>query len=252
LENGNPRARYKPGDVEILARTYGADPETVDVLSALARLTKGHTWFSSYRDPLPHGFAMYVELEALANHVLCYDSELIPGLLETEDYARRIFGSRRVLSNAQVRQRTALRMARQSLLTRRVPPAARFEFFLDEAVLRRVIGGPDVFAGQLRRLLDVGRLANVSIRVLPLAGGMHLGLDTGRFQMLDFPRHSRLAGPPTTVFLEPLTSEGYVDHPDEVAPYRETLDDLVERALDEQTSRQLIERISRSLDAGDL
>jgi transcriptional regulator with XRE-family HTH domain len=198
LENGNPRARYKPGDVEVLARTYGADPETVDVLVGLAKATKVSSWFSSFRGVLPGNFDMYIELESYANQIRWYDDELMPGLFQTEDYARTIFGRRRRFSNAEVRHRAQLRSARQKTLTRRTPPAACFDVILDEAVLMRPIGGPDVMAGQLLHLAKLNHLPNVSIRVVPLNAGKHLGLDTGRFQILDFPKSPLLSNPPTT------------------------------------------------------
>lgn len=241
LENGNPRARYKPGDIEVLARTYGADRETADVLVGLAKATKLASWFGGFREVLPSGFEMYIELEAYASRIRWYHSELVPGLLETEDYARVVIGSRRRLTNSEVRRRAEVRMFRQRVLTRRQPPAARFEFVIDEAVLRRPLGGPEVMTGQLSHLARLTELPNVVVRVVPWTAGMHLGLDTGKFEILDFPPNPRLSRPPTTVFVEQPAGDLFLDSDREVEPYEEASIDLLDRALDEEGSRAFID-----------
>ncbi|GIL28788.1 helix-turn-helix domain-containing protein [Actinocatenispora comari] len=245
LENGNPRARYKPGDVEVLARTYGADPETVDVLVGLAKATKLTSWFSAYRDAMPANFEMYIELETYATRIRWYDGELVPGLLQTEDYAAVVIGSRRRLSNSEVKQRAKVRQHRQRLLARRTPPAARFDFVLDEALIRRPIGGRDVMAKQLHRLVDLSILPNVDIRIVPMDAGMHLGLETGRFEILDFSRNPRLAKAPTTVYVDQPAGHLFMDSSKEVEPYAETFTDLADRCLDGDASRDVIDDAAR-------
>jgi transcriptional regulator with XRE-family HTH domain len=248
MEKGDRKTRYKPGDVEMLARIYGADHDTIDLLSGLAKSTKGKSWFSAFRDVLPANFEMYIDLETYANRIRWYDGELVPGLMHTEDYARVVIGSRRRLTNSEVRKRAQVRMTRQKLLTRRQPRAARFEFVVDEAVLVRPLGGATVMAEQLAHLLKLGELPNVAIRVVPFSAGMHLGLETGRFEVLDFPKNPRIGSPPTTVFVEQSAGDLFLDGPKEIELYEETFNDLLDRALGEAASRDLIDEAARRFD----
>jgi transcriptional regulator with XRE-family HTH domain len=251
LENGNPRARYKPGDVEVLARTYGADPETVDVLVGLAKATKLTSWFSAYRDAMPANFEMYIELETYASRIRWYEPELVPGLLQTEDYAKIALGARRSLSNAEVRKKAGVRMGRQRILIRKAPPPARLEFVIGEAVLVRKVGDATLISEQLRQICKFGDLPNVSVRVVPFSAGMHLGMDTGAFEILDFPQSPLLSRPPTTIFIDQPPGNLFLERPDEVRPYHETFDDLQDRALDERTSKRMIEEAAGRFDQGD-
>lgn len=251
MEKGDPKARYKPGDVEMLGRLYGADRTTIDVLLGLARSTKVESWFSAFRDVMPDNFQMYIDLETYANRIRWYEPELVPGLLQTEDYAMLSIGSRRSLSNAQVRRRAEVRLTRQSLLTRRRPHAARFEFVIGEGILLRLVGDAAVTGQQLRRINEMAHQPNISIKVVPFSAGMHLGADTGTFEILNFPQNPRIGSPPTTVFIDQPPGNLFLDGPKEVELYEETFDDVLEHALDEAASRELIDQAARGFEQHD-
>jgi transcriptional regulator with XRE-family HTH domain len=248
MEKGGVKCRYKPGDIEMLGRVYGADAETIDILVGLARTIKNKSWFSSYRDVLPANFEMYVDLEAYANRIRWYEPELVPGLLQTEDYAAYAIGSRLRLTNAEVRKRTQVRMKRQKLLTRIRPHTTSFEFVLGEGILMRPVSSPAFMAEQLRHISKISERTNVSIRMVTFGAGMHLGVETGAFEILGFPKNPQLGSPPTTVYIDQVAGNLFLDKPKEIEPYEETFNDLLNRALDEAESRDRIDEAARRFD----
>lgn len=243
MEKGDRTVRYKVGDVEKLARIYHADDETIDLLSALAKATRVKSWISKYADVLPPNFDLYVDLEAYANHFRWYEADLVPGLLQTEDYARTIMTARRSLQKSDLDRRVQVRTTRKKILTR--PKPATFEYILSETILIRPVGSPALMADQLRTINKLGELPNVTIRIVPLNAGANLGMDTGAFGILDFPQNPRLGCQPTTVLMDLVGGYLTLDRPEEVREYEETFDDLLDHALDEPTSRQYIEEAAR-------
>ncbi|WDZ82636.1 DUF5753 domain-containing protein [Micromonospora cathayae] len=136
-----------------------------------------------------------------------------------------------------------VRLQRQTLLRRRLPPPPKLEVILAEAALLRTVGSAAIMVDQLRHLLDVGELPNVSVRVLPLPAGLHRGVEAGTFVILDFPLDKRTTPEPSVVYCESWTGALYLDRPEEYAAHEKAWTSLDELALDETQSRHLISKI---------
>ncbi|MEV6817101.1 helix-turn-helix transcriptional regulator, partial [Micromonospora sp. NPDC051296] len=154
-------------DVRAMCELYAATPELAAVLTAVANETKAKGWWHSYGDAIPDWFEMYVGLESAASRLREHDDTLIPGLLQTRDYARGVYQHRSRMTEQERERLVEVRLKRQTLLERRLPPAPKFEVVLSEAVLLRVVGNPATMADQLRHLLNMSNRPHVSIRVLP-------------------------------------------------------------------------------------
>ncbi|HET9257489.1 MAG TPA: helix-turn-helix transcriptional regulator [Pseudonocardiaceae bacterium] len=235
-------------DVEAMCKIYGASPETTEGLMGLAKETKARGWWHSYGDVIPEYFDVYIGLEEAASQISWYESELVPGLLQTEDYARAVIEAHNPgLDNAQIEQRVRVRIARQALLTRVTSPPV-LQLVLNEAILRRPIGNHDVMARQLERLAEAGRLPTASIRVIPFSAGLHCGVMSGPFEILRFPLHSNgQTTEPPIVYVESLTGALYLDKHRELDRYNTTFTNIWETALDEQASQELITQVTREL-----
>ena len=234
-------------DVDLMCRIYGTSPELAEALVGLAKETKSRGWWHAYGDVIPSWFDVYVGLEAAASELRSYQSELVPGLLQTAEYAAALIRfAEPDLDGDEVDRRVAFRMSRQALLTRPVSAPA-MTVVLNEAVIRRPVGGARVMAGQLTRLIDVGELPNVSVRVLPFVAGVHLGVIAGPFVLLSFPadRDGRDAEPPI-VYMENPTGALYLDKAQETDYYAATFADVLDRT-EETASRELMAAVVREL-----
>ncbi|MEV0154239.1 helix-turn-helix transcriptional regulator [Micromonospora sp. NPDC050686] len=232
-------------DVKAMCELYGVADEMTEAMKGLAAETKSKGWWHAYGDAVPSWFELYVGLESAAAHLRRYDESLIPGLLQTRQYALGLYhpGSR---VNAEERERAVeVRMQRQGLLTRRLPKPPRLEAMLSEAVLRRPVGGSGVMTGQLDHLLETTELPHVSVRVVPLAAGPHPGAVAGSFVILDFPATNKGRTPPepSVVYSESLTGALYLDKPDELAAYENTWKGVDALALGEAESKDMIKRL---------
>ena len=155
-------------DVEAMCRVYGASAEVTQGLMVLARETKAVGWWHTRDDVIPDWLDLYLGLEEAASRLQWYDSELVPGLLQTAAYARTVITADQPgLGGEEVTRRVQARLARQALLIRVTAPLSA-EVLLGEAVLRLPVGGPQVMAEQLNQLADAALLRNVSIRLVPL------------------------------------------------------------------------------------
>jgi len=230
-------------DVKALCELYSATPELTDALTALANETKAKGWWHSYGNAVPDWFELYVGLESAASRLREHDDTLIPGLLQTRGYTYGVYQHRSGISQDEKERLVEVRLQRQSLLERRLPPAPKFEVVLSEGVLLRVVGSPATMAEQLRHLLDVGSRPHVSIRVLPLSAGLHFGAVAGPFVILDFPPSNRIEPEPSVVYSESLTGALYLDRKEELAVYEEVWSSLTSLALDEKQSKLLINKI---------
>ena len=246
IESGQTGTRQL--DVEAMCRIYGALPEMTEALMALAKETKARGWWQSYGDVIPEYFDVYIGLEEAASQFAWYESELVPGLLQTEDYARTVIRTDNPDKNdAEIERRVSVRMARQTLLTRITAPPV-LEIVLNEAILHRPIGGPTVMLHQLERLIEAGALPTVSVRVMPFAAGLHRGVMSGPFEILRFPLNGNgQETEPPTVYVEGFTGELYLDKPHEIERYDAAFSNMWESALDEAASQKLITRVAREL-----
>jgi transcriptional regulator with XRE-family HTH domain len=217
LENG--QVGFKDRDVGDLLHLYGVtDPDEVAGFLEFAREANAPGWWQHYSDLLPQWFKAYVDLESAATLIRTYEGQLVPGLLQTEDYMRAVIGGANLdESPEEAERRVTLRMGRQTLLTR--PDGPRLWAVIDEAALRRPVGSPEVMGGQLERLIDATKLANVVLQVLPFAGGVHPGM-VGAFSILRFADQEL----PDVVYVEHLTNALYLDRRDDVNRYLRVMD----------------------------
>lgn len=211
--------------VKSLLMAYGiTDPAEIAAFLELAREANKPGWWHSYSDVLPDWFKVFPGLEQAASLIRGYEPHCVPGLLQTQDYATALTSAGYPgAAPGEAVRRVELRMARQQILARPDPP--RIWMVIDEAVLRRPVGGPGVMTAQIGRLIDAAAQPNVTLQVLPLTSGAH-PLMYGMFHLLRFPA----AELPDIIYGENLTSAFYLDKPAEVAGYTEALDRLCAQA----------------------
>jgi len=236
LENG--QVGFKDRDLRDLLDLYQVeDPQEVADTLAMAREANHPGWWQHYGDVLPAWFRAYVDLESAASLIRTYEGQFVPGLLQTDDYIRAVVqGAHLERSGEEVGRRVRLRMARQTLLTREQPP--RLWAVVDEAALRRPVGGREVMRGQLERLIDATKLANVTLQVLPFAAGAHPAM-VGSFSILRFPDQEL----PDVVYLEHLTSASYLSKTEEVDRYLHVMESICVRAAPPDRTAELLGRI---------
>jgi hypothetical protein len=208
------RVSFKERDVSDLLTLYGvADPKERESLLSLARQANSPGWWHHFGDILPPGFQSYLGLEAASTLIRTYEIQFVPGLLQTRDYARAIM----LLGHAgekpeEIDRRVELRIQRQQVLTR--PGAPQLWAVIDEAVLRRPIGGVEVMKAQIESLIEAAKMANVRLQIIPFHSGGHAAAG-GSFAILRFPEPDL----PDVVWVEHLTSSIYLDKREDVDQY---------------------------------
>ena len=187
IETG--RNRPQPGNVRMLLELYGVTGPERDGLIQLTREARQPGWWHSFRDVLPNPYEVYIGLEAGAASIRNFEPIVVPGLLQTADYARETFRNGPIeLDPEEVERLLEVRLARQQILTRDDRP--RLWAVIDEAVIHRAVGGSEVMRGQLRHLADAARQGKTTIQVVPYRAGAHAGT-TGPFVILDYRRGHR-------------------------------------------------------------
>jgi hypothetical protein len=228
LETGHRGA--SPRDIRDLCELYGVtDPSQRERLEALAREGRTQAWWQ----PLDLPYATYVGLEAEAISIRDFEPGVVPGLLQTADYARAVH--RAVvppLDEEVIDQRVTERQSRQMILNRDKPPELRV--IMDESVIHRIVGGPGVMAAQLERVVEVAGLPDVTLQTLPFSAGAHPALES-TFIMLGFPEP--LAD---VVYAEGLVGYLYLDRPHDIERYGRVFEYLCDIALSPEQSVQLI------------
>ena len=237
------RVSFKERDVEDLLGLYGVAEDDARALVELASQANSPGWWHKYGDVLPDWFQVYVGLEEAASLIRLYELQFIPGLLQTADYARAVI--RLGLPSAtpeEVERRVGLRLARQEVLTKQGGP--RLWAILDEAALRRPIGGTEVMRAQLVRLTEVAGEANITLQVVPFLSGGHAA-EAGAFTIMRFPEVDL----PDVVYLEHLTSALYLDKREDVEKYTEVMERLsVEGESPERTMEILSGMLEEVID----
>jgi transcriptional regulator with XRE-family HTH domain len=236
------RVSVSPRDVRDMLEIYGIPADQRESLVQLARDSRQKGWWHAYSDTIQPQFATYLGLESAASEIRIYEVILIPGLLQTEDYARAVIGAGMMnREHEDIERRVALRMARQQpALTQADSP--KLWAVLDEAALRRTVGGPGLMRMQLEYLLGVASLPNVAVQVIPFGGGAHPAM--GRpFVVLVFPERAD----PDVVYLEDLTSALYLEDVDEVDRYNMFFNHLRATALSFHDSTALITSVLKEM-----
>ncbi len=229
------RVGLRARDLVDLLSLYKVEDAAVRAqLQALAREGKRRGWWSRYADTLSGPYATYIGFEADAAVLMSYEATVVNGLLQTEDYARALFaGAALPPSTAEVVDRKVeVRMARQELLTQPDPPTLRA--ILDESVLLRPIGGAEVHLRQLKHLIELSELPNITIQVVPFEVGPHPGL-VGSFTVMTFPS----ADDPDVAYIEAASGDMLVESED-VRAYHDVFDHLRAIALSPADTRDKI------------
>ncbi len=236
LETGARRPSLR--DVRDLSQLYGVDDPTSAELMTLARQAREQGWWTQYSDL---DLNPYIGLEQAAVAITSYTMYYVPGLLQTEDYARAIIKAiARKIDPDIHEQRVEARLRRQQLLESANPP--RYRVLLDEAVLRRTVGGPKLMAAQLDKILQAERGGKVTVQIIPFDIGAHAAQDSN-FILFEFEENTNQS---PVVFVEGLQGHQYFEKPADIARYREALEYLRDSALSPRDSVRLVTEVQRA------
>jgi len=225
-----------------LLDTYGVTDEGKRAdLIGLSRHSTQLGWLQQYENDLPEQYTAYISFEAEARRVRNYESMFVPGLLQTEHYARAVIrGTLPFVKDDEVERRVEARMRRQESISGKNP--LHFWAIVDEAVLRREVGGVRAMAEQLQRLADAASEPHISLQVLPFGAGAHPGMH-GSFAIMDFPDPAD----PALVYLESMTSDLYLEREADVQRYTMIFDHLQAAAPNPKDSARLIRQIAEAI-----
>ena len=238
MEHG--RVGFKERDVADLLTLYGVTDEQLRAgMLSMARQGNAQDWWAQYGDILADWFAAYLGLEAAASLIRTFELQFVHGLFQTEAYARAVTVlGHNAAPDEEIERRVSLRMKRQDLLAGPDPP--RVWSVMDEAALRRPVGGREVMRAQLNHLLKAGRPPYVTLQVVPFRRGGHAAAG-GSFTVLRFGE----ANLPDVVYIEQLTSAVYLERREDVDHYMEVVNHLSAEALTPAGSERFIKEIIR-------
>ncbi|MFE9811856.1 helix-turn-helix transcriptional regulator [Streptomyces sp. NPDC005227] len=228
--------------LQLLLKSYGVSDEEAEAFVQLAEDANKPGWWQRFHDILPDWFSMHVSLEGAAALLRSYEPHFVPGLMQTEDYARGVMkaGAIGQTRPEDIERHVALRMQRQDLLTREDAP--RIWAVMDETALRRAIGGPEVMRAQIGRLLEVTELPNVTLQVMPFSNGPHPGT-YGPFVLFRF----AMPELPDMVYSEYLTGAVYLDARSEVATHLEVMDRMAAQAATAHRTKEILRDLRKEL-----
>jgi transcriptional regulator with XRE-family HTH domain len=241
VEHG--RVGFKERDVADLLTLYGVTDERMrEQMLSLARQANTQGWWARYGDVLPDWFEAYVGLEEAAALIRTYELQFVPGLFQTEDYARAVTVlGHRAAPEEEIEHRVGLRMKRQAVLAG-PEPGPRIWAVVDEAALRRPLGGRSVMRAQLQHLIEVATLPQVTLQVMPFRYGGHAAAG-GSFSILRFTEPEI----PDVVYIEQLTGALYLERRDDVDHYMEVMNRLSAEAETPADSPETLARMIRSV-----
>ncbi|GAA3538593.1 helix-turn-helix transcriptional regulator [Nonomuraea rosea] len=227
---------FKQRDVADLLTLYGVtDPAEREPLLALAKQANAPGWWHKYGDLLPSWFEVYIGLEGAASAIRTYENQFVPGLLQTPAYARSVIElAHEKASKQELDRRVTLRTTRQ----KRLESGLTIWAVIDEAVVRRMLGGPETMREQIVHLLDITAERNVTVQIMPFDRGGHAAAG-GPFSILRFPEREL----PDVVYMEQLTSALYLDKPADSDHYMEVMDRLSIQAEEPKQTRRFLERL---------
>ncbi|MEO3750450.1 helix-turn-helix transcriptional regulator [Streptomyces sp. B6B3] len=233
LENG--RRSISPRDVRDLCGVYEVqDKKLVESLMQMARESRQQGWWHAFAELTP-SYSVYIGLETDASSLRVYEPQVVPGLLQTPDYATAVIsGALPEIGEEDVNSRVQVRMRRQQRLREERNPL-RLWAVVDEAALRRTVGSPAVMAEQLEALAEYSRLPHVTLQVMPFSAGAHPGVN-GQYAIMEFPD----AGDSTVIYLEGGTSDLYLEKGHDVQHYSVMYEHLRAQALSPQQTRDFI------------
>ncbi|NGN64131.1 helix-turn-helix domain-containing protein [Streptomyces sp. A7024] len=236
------RVSFKTRDVEDLLTLYGVtDEREREALVGLVRQANVAGWWHSYSDVLPGWFPTYVGLESAATAIDAYEVQFVHGLLQTEEYAHAVITAGQPdAPRAELERRVGVRLERQKRLV--AEDAPEFKVVLDEASIARPYGGREVMRRQLRHLIDLSHMPNVTVQLVPFSYGGHAA-ESGAFTVLGFSESDL----PDVAYVEHLTSALYLDKPEDVGKYRAAIGRLQRVAQNPEETRQLLAGIAQQL-----
>jgi hypothetical protein len=240
MEHG--RVGFKDRDVADLLTLYGVTDEQMRArMLASVRHANAPGWWSKYGDLLPDWFEEYLGLEGAASVIRTFELQFVHGLFQTETYARAVtlLGHKTAPAD-EIDRRVSLRLKRQDIITTPEPP--QVWSVMDEAVVRRSVGGRAVMRAQMERLAEVANLPQVTIQVVPFGGGGHAAAG-GSFTILRFAEPEL----PDVVYIEQLTSALYLDNREDVDHYREVMNELSTQALTPDRTARVLAEILREI-----
>ncbi|GAA1458683.1 helix-turn-helix domain-containing protein [Nocardiopsis exhalans] len=202
--------RTRTRDLDALADLYEVSDETRAAFHQLYRESKEKGWWYQYKELF--GTSGLPAFEVEASLIRTYEAQVIPGLLQTADYARAVFTGTNAFAEEEIKRHVEARMERQSILTRLYPP--EYAAIIDEAALRRCAGGKEAMREQLLHLAHMATRPNISIHALPFSAGMHAA-NLGGFQIMEFSE----AADPTVGYAETPTYCVFVEGQDEIRTY---------------------------------
>ncbi|WP_055568005.1 MULTISPECIES: helix-turn-helix transcriptional regulator [Streptomyces] len=228
--------------LQLLLKSYGVADDEADAFVMLAEEANKPGWWQRFHDILPGWFSMYVSLEGAASLIRSYEPHFVPGLLQTEEYARGVMRSGAIGQTrpTDIERYVALRMERQALLTREDAP--RLWVVMDETALRRPVGDAEVMRNQIDRLLEAAELPHVTLQVATFAAGPHPGT-FGPFVLFRF----AMAELPDMVYSEYLTGAVYLDARTEVATHLEVMDRMAAQAATAQRTKEILRDLRKEL-----
>ncbi|WP_436970956.1 helix-turn-helix domain-containing protein [Micromonospora coxensis] len=227
-------------DVDQMCRLYQAAPELTEVLVSLAKESKSKGWYHAYGEVIPRWFQLYVGLESAASRIRTYEHALVPGLLQTPEYATHIARMAPGSTEEDAARVVGFRAERQRLLVRKRPKALELDAVISELVLHRRVPG---MSEQIDRLIAASDAPNINLRVLPLNSRLTQADVAGSFVMMDFPSKGARSAEPTTVYAEKLAGALYLDRVEEVMAYANVWKLLTTEALNVEESRKLMREI---------
>ena len=236
------QASLNERDVAGLLALYGVhDARQRAGLLALARTASADGWWAGHGQVLPRWFETYVGLEQAAWSISTYEVQFVPGLLQTADYARAVTAlDHPAAPTEQIERRVQLRLTRQQLLAGRDPP--RLWAVIDEAALRRPLGGPGVMRAQLRHLIQAAGRPGITVQIMPLRRGGHPAAG-GAFTILRFTEPDL----PDVVYLEQLTSAIYLRKRDDTGHYLQVMDRLSAQAEPAERTPWFLQQIIKTI-----
>ena len=228
--------------LQLLLKSYGVSDEEAEAFVQLAEDANKPGWWQRFHDILPDWFSMHVSLEGAAALLRSYEPHFVPGLFQTEDYARGVLtaGAIGQARPEDIERHVALRMQRQALLTR--DDAPRIWAVMDETALRRPIGGSEVMRAQIDKLLQATKLPNVTLQVIPFSSGPHPGT-YGPFVLFRF----AMPELPDMVYSEYLTGAVYLDARSEVATHLEVMDRMAAQAATAHRTKEILRDLRKEL-----
>jgi transcriptional regulator with XRE-family HTH domain len=233
------QVKWKLPYIKVLLEEYGVRGEEASTFLTLTEEANQPGWWYRYRDALPDWFRAFVSLEEEASLMRAFEPHYIPGLLQTEDYARTVLRAG-LRDQAEIERRVALRMERKRRLVQ--PAGPEFWVVMDETVLRRPVAAPAVMREQIDHLIEVVALPNITLQVIPFALYVHEAM-YGPFQIFRFPFHELQ----DIVYVETVLGSFYVDQYDEVVAFQEALDRMSAKAPPPQNTEALLGAVQKEI-----